>query len=142
MNEDNTTCVICLEELRGKSPSSKTVQFDGCNHIMHSKCFFDHANYILKDSLQVLCPICRHVVINVRNNSAPSSFNMMNIIPSTTINNIHAISDTGIEEDEEDTNFAILNGRRHASDIPFGVFVLQVLALFVMFVVIIVFFFM
>lgn len=77
-----TTCVICLEDVE---KDDKTVQFEGCSHKMHSKCFFDHANYILKDSRQVLCPTCRHIVINVH----PPSNALIAISPLTALRGVN-----------------------------------------------------
>lgn len=59
------TCVICLDEFKN---DDKKVCLEGCDHIVHSKCFFSYANYTLRTSSTVLCPICRHMVINIDSN--------------------------------------------------------------------------
>jgi hypothetical protein len=56
------TCTICLEDF---TKDDKTVSLDGCNHEVHSHCFFEYANYEVKHHKSVGCPNCRHVVINV-----------------------------------------------------------------------------
>jgi hypothetical protein len=46
----------------------KKVCLEGCDHVVHSKCFFSYANYTLRTSTSVLCPICRHMVIKIDSN--------------------------------------------------------------------------
>lgn len=56
------TCVICLEDLTAED---KTVHIDGCDHIVHSACFFAYAKYKLRGNDKVTCPMCRHIVIDI-----------------------------------------------------------------------------
>ena len=56
------TCTICLEDF---TKDDKTVNLDGCNHEVHSHCFFEYANYEIKHHKSVGCPNCRHIVINI-----------------------------------------------------------------------------
>lgn len=60
----NTTCVICLEDFCEDEKKSKVTEFEGCDHVVHSKCFFEYANHKLTTTSTVGCPVCRHVVLN------------------------------------------------------------------------------
>lgn len=85
MSSTNATCVICLQDFTNED---KKVCMDGCDHIIHSKCFFEYVNYKLqKLQDQVACPICRNVVINIaRDDNTPILSQAL--IPSvTTVDN-------------------------------------------------------
>lgn len=63
-------CAICLEDME----TGKTTSFEGCDHVVHSKCFFDYANTVLNTNAShrtVSCPICRNAIITIRPVPAP-----------------------------------------------------------------------
>lgn len=63
-----TICVFCIEDFKS---SDKTVDFVGCNHKVHSHCFFDYVNYRLSMNQPVSCPVCRKVIINIHCSPLP-----------------------------------------------------------------------
>ena len=62
MNNDEI-CVICLDAI--EKGLDNTISFSGCEHRIHSDCFFKYIQYTLKEKKQILCPTCRNVIINI-----------------------------------------------------------------------------
>ena len=70
-------CVFCLDDM---DDESLTVRLDGCHHIMHTSCFLEYVKHNLSNKKDcVLCPICRHIVIEIGALSAPQ------VIPPLTL---------------------------------------------------------
>jgi hypothetical protein len=55
-------CVFCLDDMNDES---LTIMLDGCNHVVHTSCFLDYVKYNINKQHKIMCPICRHVVVDI-----------------------------------------------------------------------------
>ena len=55
-------CVFCLDDMNDER---LTIMLNGCKHRMHTSCFMDYVKYNINKQDNIVCPICRHVVINM-----------------------------------------------------------------------------
>ena len=55
-------CVFCLDDMNDES---STVMLDGCNHVVHTSCFLEYVKYNINKHRKIMCPICRHVVVDI-----------------------------------------------------------------------------
>lgn len=67
----DVTCVICLDDM---TTASKRVEFDGCNHSVHSSCFFAYTKKHLETHNRLLCPVCRTVVLEFERHTQPHHY--------------------------------------------------------------------
>ena len=62
-------CVFCLDDM---SDESQTITLQGCKHVMHTSCFSDYVTYNMNKNEAIVCPVCRHVVINLVSPPTPA----------------------------------------------------------------------
>lgn len=58
----SSQCVFCLDDM---DDERLTIMLDGCKHRMHTSCFMDYIKHNINKQDDIVCPICRHVVINM-----------------------------------------------------------------------------
>jgi len=61
-------CVFCLDDMNDEN---STIVLDGCNHVVHTSCFLDYVKYNINKQHKIMCPICRHIVVDIPMVSVP-----------------------------------------------------------------------
>ena len=92
-------CVFCLEDMNDES---ETMILE-CKHKMHTSCFMEYVKYNMNKQSDIICPLCRDVVINMNTisnihaaNSCPHAVHVTPIPQEIPV--IHAIPVTYIEQ--------------------------------------------
>jgi hypothetical protein len=59
---ESEQCVFCLDDMNDES---LTIMLDGCNHVVHTSCFLSYVKYNISKQHKIMCPVCRHIVVDM-----------------------------------------------------------------------------